>query len=64
VWQRNDFTKKEKMEFLVDIIKSEKNLGFLEYAGQCFLEESKQKVYPIAYWELLKWWEEHKDEIK
>jgi hypothetical protein len=64
VLQRKDVTKKEKMQFLVDIIKSEQDLKFLEYAGQCFIGESKQNVHKIAYWEHLKWWDEHKDEIK
>ncbi|MGA2333013.1 MAG: hypothetical protein ABSG75_14760, partial [Syntrophales bacterium] len=64
VWERKDLTKKEKMQFLIDIIKSEKDLFFLEYAGRYFIQESKQKVYEIAYWEHLKWWDEHKDEIK
>jgi len=64
VMQRKDITKKEKMQFLIDIIKSEQNLKFLEYAGQCFIGESKQNVYKIAYWEHIKWWDEHKDEIK
>lgn len=64
VWERKDIPKREKMQFLVNVIKEEKNLTFLEYAGRKFLQESKQQVFPIAYWEHLNWWDAHKDEIK
>jgi hypothetical protein len=64
VWNRQDITTKDKMQFLVDIMKKENNLDVLAYAGQCFKEVSKQKEYNIATDDFLGWWNEHKDEIK
>jgi hypothetical protein len=64
IWKRTDIPKRERMQFLVDVMKSDKDLNAVEYAGRFFKEESKQQVLSLAYWELIKWWEEHKDEIK
>ena len=59
VWSIAYLPRKEKMQFLVNILKDEKDLGVLEYAGRLFKRESKQDVFNIAYWEHLTWWEEH-----
>lgn len=64
MWNRQDFTKKEKMQFLVNIFENEQDLNVIEYAGRCFLQESKEKVYNIAIGDHLGWWNKHKDEIK
>jgi len=62
-WNREDFSKKEKMNFLVDVIKEDKSLKVVEYASRLFQKESKQRIKPLAIEPILKWWEEHKNSI-
>jgi len=61
IWKkRQDISKKDKMEFLVEVMKSDKNLSVVEYAGRFFAGESKQKIKPLATDVLLDWWGKNK----
>lgn len=63
VWNRKDFKKRDRMEFFTDVIRTDTSLKILEAAARLFMQESKQKLKPLAVAELLKWWEKNKDHI-
>lgn len=61
IWKtRDDINKKDKMQFLADVLKSDDSLRVVEYAGRFFTGESKQKIKPLAVSVLLDWWEKNK----
>jgi hypothetical protein len=63
VWRRPDFSKKEKMEFLVQVMKLEDgDLRAVEQAGRYFQTESKQGLKPLVTDQMVDWWEKHKDD--
>lgn len=63
IWeQRGDIPKKDKMEFLVEVMKSDPSLRVVEQAARCFLQESKQPVKRLAADQMIDWWGKHKTE--
>ncbi len=63
ILKRTDIPKKQRLQFLVDVMKKEKSLKAMELAGLLFREESGQRIKPLYYWEFIKWWDKHKGEI-
>ncbi len=64
VWKREDFSKRDRMAFMVEILKDSQSLAEVEYAGRYFMEVSQQKLKPLAVEQLLDWWEKNKDTVK
>jgi hypothetical protein len=65
VWEkRTDIPKRERLQFLVDVIRSDESLQVIEYAGRYFAQGTGDKLKPIAIGPHLKWWEENKDSIE
>lgn len=64
IWDREDIPKKDKMEFLVEVMKSDHSLRVVEQAARCFLEESKQPIKRLATDQMIDWWEKNKNEYK
>jgi hypothetical protein len=65
VWEkRTDITKRDRLQFLVDVLRSDESLQVVEYAGRYFAQGTGDKLKPIAIGPHLKWWEEHKDSIE
>lgn len=65
IWkQRDDVPKKDKMQFLADILKLDGSLRVVEQAGRFFTSESKQKIKPLAVDVLLDWWEKNKTDYE
>ena len=64
IWKKENLSKNEKMNFLADVIAHDENLSVVEYAGRRFLEESKQKLKPLAIDEHLDWWQRNKDNYR
>jgi hypothetical protein len=62
IWGRGDIPKKDKMGFLVEVMKSDPSLGVVEQAGRSFLLESKQRIKPLVTDQMIDWWEKHKNE--
>jgi len=62
IWNRGDIAKKQKMAFLVDVMKTDASLQVVEYAARFFMKESNQKIKPLAIDPLLEWWAKHKNE--
>jgi len=65
VWKkRTDKSKKDRLEFLVEVIRSDESLLVVEYAGRYFEEGTGDKFKPLAIEQHLEWWKENKDTIK
>ncbi len=63
IWNRQDFSKKEKMSFLVDVLKNDNSLKAVEHAGRYFKKASGLKYKPLAIDLFLKWWHNNKANI-
>lgn len=65
VWEkRTDISKRDRLQFLVDVLRSDESLRLIEYAGRYFAQGTGDKYKPIAIGPHLKWWEENKDSIE
>ena len=64
IWNRNDISKYERMDFLVHIIRTDSSLNAVERAGRYFTNGAEINIKPLAIDHLLKWWNENKESIK
>lgn len=62
--KRSNISKKDKMTFFVEVIKTNTSLTVIEYAGRFFIKLGKIKSRPIAIIHLTDWWDKNKDSIK
>jgi hypothetical protein len=60
LWKSNKFTKKEKLEFLYSVIKTDSSLKALKKACQLMDKEAELNKNILAYKLYLKWWEDNK----
>ena len=51
------------MLLLVKVLTNDISLRVVEQAGRYFIQESKQKLKPLAVDEHLEWWEKNKDKF-
>jgi len=63
IWKRTDFPKRDRMLFLIDVLKKDESLTAIFYAGQFFAQESGLKWSPFVIQPLLDWWEKNKGNI-
>ncbi len=61
--KRNDIPKKERMSFLIEVIRHDASLRVVEHAARYFRAESRDKIKSLYIAGHLKWWDQHKDEI-
>ena len=61
IWKRKDIPKKERMAFLIDVIRNDDSLTAVEYAGRFFAKGAGIKLHPLAIEEYSKWWEENRE---
>jgi hypothetical protein len=65
VWEkRGDISKKERLQFLADVLKEDKSLEVCRLAGHYFGEGTSDGLRPLNYKEHLEWWEKNKETIK
>lgn len=65
VWEkRTDISKRDRLQFLADVLSNDESLQIIEYAGRYFAQGTGDKLKPIAIGPHLKWWEENKDSIE
>lgn len=64
IWHRQDFLKKEKMTFLVEVMTNDTSLQIVEYAARYFKEESKDNFKNLYINGHLKWWEDNMKRIE
>ncbi|MFA5167471.1 MAG: hypothetical protein WC530_02935 [Candidatus Omnitrophota bacterium] len=66
VRSRSDFSKRDKMQFYVEVLHSSNSLLAKNYAGEFFTFEandSKLKWQPFSITPLFQWWDENKDKV-
>jgi len=64
IWKREDIPKRNRMEFLIEVLKTDDSLVAVEYAGRYFAEGASLSKDPLAVDEFVSWWEANKDKIK
>lgn len=64
IWNRNDISKRDKMQFLIEIIESDESLRAVEYAGRIFTQGAGLNASPLQVDLMLKWWQENKNTVK
>jgi len=64
IWQRDDIPKKDRMEFLMDVLKTDGSLTARYYAGRFFAQETSINWSPFMKETLTVWWEENRDSIE
>jgi len=65
IWKRESFSKRDKMEFLIEIIGDDESLNAVEYAGRYFRKGAELKhLKPLAIEAFLEWWEKNRDKFK
>lgn len=64
IWGRKDIAKKDRMQFLIDVMQNDSSLKVVEYAARYFTGESKDKLKPLAIQQHIEWWEKNKDSIQ
>jgi hypothetical protein len=60
IWNRDDISRKARMEFMSEVMKTCDSLTTLEYAGRHFTSGADLKIKPLAVDYLLDWWEKNK----
>jgi len=61
--KRSDIPKSEKMSFFIEVLKTNKSLRVVEYAGRYFTDLAGIKIKPLAIDYLIKWWDENQSTI-
>jgi hypothetical protein len=64
VWKKKNYSKYDKMKFMIEIIGSDKSLKAVEYAGRYFAQGAKLELKPLAAKPMLKWWSENGARLK
>jgi hypothetical protein len=60
IWQRNDFDIILRLDFLIDVIKADKDLMVCEYAGRYFTQGTETNIKPLAFDRLIQWWADYR----
>lgn len=64
IWKREDISKFDRLEFMMEVMKKNPSLAVVEYAGRYFTEGTGQKIKPLAVRHLSEWWDKHRGEFK
>lgn len=64
IWKRDDIPKVRRLDFMMDIMKTDASLTAVEYAGRHFTSGTELKIKPMAVEYLAEWWEAHKHEFE
>lgn len=60
MWGRNDFAKRDRLDFLIEVIKIDKSLRVVEYAGRIFAKATNLSIKALAVDYFTNWWEKNK----
>jgi len=60
IWERDDLSKKDRMQFLIDTLKNERNLKAVCIAQHWLSKEANIKFNPFVIEPLVEWWEQNK----
>lgn len=61
IWKRQDFSKNDRMKFLIDVMQNDPSLTAVEYAGRFLNSEANINFKPLYVQGFLNWWKENKD---
>ena len=61
IWERGDFEEKEKMVFLISVIKNDTSIEAIRTAGENFIKATNLSIYPLEKDKIVKWWEENRE---
>lgn len=64
MWKRDDFSKRDRLDFMINVMKHDASLTAVEYAGRFFTAETGQKIKPMAVQYLVAWWDQHRPEFQ
>jgi len=64
IWERKDIPRKDRMQFLADVLNKDKSLTATYYAGKFLSKEASIEWSPFAVTPLLDWWKQNKDKIE
>jgi hypothetical protein len=64
IWNRNDITQKDRMQFLMDVIENDQSLTAVEWAGRFFTTGAELQKNPIHVKVLVDWWKNNKDKFE
>lgn len=66
IWKRENIPKKDRMQFLIDVMQNDQSLKAVEYAGRYFIDGAnlKIKISPMAVEYLVNWWEDNKGKFQ
>lgn len=63
IWKREDVPKLLRLDFMMDVMKTDPSLMAVEYAGRYFTQGTDQKIKAMALDYLSKWWDAHRQEF-
>jgi hypothetical protein len=64
IWGRNDISKIARMDFMMEVMRSDSSLTAVEYAGRYFTGGADLKIKPVAVEYLYDWWQKNRGTIK
>jgi hypothetical protein len=65
VWEkRTDIPKKERLSFLLDVLRRDESLQVAEFAGFYFAQGTGDNLAPLAIPDHLEWWEQHNSKLE
>ena len=64
IWNRQDIPKKDRMQFLIDVMQHDQSLRAVEYAGIFFAQGAQLTIKQMAVDHMLSWWRDNKNEIQ
>lgn len=64
IWNRSDIPKIDRLDFMMNVMKTDSSLTAVEYAGRHFTSGTNQKIKPLAVEHLSNWWREHRQEFE
>lgn len=63
MWKREDLSKLDRLDFMMEVMKSDPSLKAVRYAGYYFNKGTRQQIKPLAVSYLSQWWVEHRQEF-
>lgn len=65
IWNRKDIPQADRMNFFVEVMKSDTSLMAVEYAGRYFLEgaQTKEIQSPLDVDRISLWWDKHRKDV-
>jgi hypothetical protein len=60
IWRRGDIPKIDRLDFMMRVMKTDRSLTAVEYAGRYFTLGTNQQIKPLAVDYPSLWWNEHR----